>query len=1361
MSSDVMPTIQLLLPPVVAPEPPPSTSVMKISTSRMLQKALEKNTRALYDSGADDNTTNDPFIIFNLRLLSKDKWTTLYDAGKTPHFSKYGGESYLRLKNGQLKTVAMRLTPSMKITAIDPSKLKIQSKVCVTEAHIVSHQDQSYYHLCQYDDGVIEKIPLQKYSHKTPSIERYYSYPFLRVTEATALLYISAGTIQNFSDASSLQHPQIQARSRLNAETTRILWHARLGHIHDGAISLLSTLADGVPKITPKTTIDKCQTCMETKLTKIHKSRDSFRQVDAIRADKDVKFFQHLQIDIGIIVQRSKNEERVKRLSAYNGDTCYVAITCIKTNYVLGATVSTKEPAVKWLQFLLVRYCPWEKKDKTFRMDCGGETGYSSALAKLLEDYSYKLDTIGPDNSSAIGKVERFNRTVKGGIRSLIVSVSWSWKVWNYAFYHYIRIYNSTPHGNAGIPYTNVTGKRVDHSRTRIFGCPVMVLKNGSRPALDNHSRHGRFAGYNGTMKKILYFPKGKTTPLENSHVQFDELFSSYKTEPPIVQELRRAMGRDTTLDSDARRDTGISDNFDIISESEQFAKIRCINITPSGTSPLGIILETDLRTNRGYISDVLPKSLLSSTKNWRTELIGSFVTRVNDELVFTKQEISDAIESALSSDKAFHMTVSTDILETPMTEKKQKAIPQIQLDQLRFIASNLLSFETREDENIARICSSTAQIPDSFDFANISELEIGEDTIKDMDISLSLDDDHDGLLYDDIVKDPDLENHSCAQVNAAKATKDFTSKSSQFTRSALKKLDEWEEWKDAEWKQLDSMVTDNMFGSPISRSDLNRDTQYDIMRVVWSYLVKLHTQKKKARVCGDGRPLRPAKKCLQKTYAACASMTGIRLMLAIAAYENRIVMATDAVNTYAQSGPLEKRTYLVVDDAIREWYYQRYKLFLPPGSLIELKSSIQGHPDAGANWQEKVNLVLSSMNWISMKHEPCLYRKDMGDAPDQLMCRQVDDMLLAVKTEEEYHDFNKTISKEIRMEAENKLATSYNGLEIEQTEGYIAIRIEKYINKVAANHGWENDVFSKKPKAPLSDLMAKDIIESGKGPLAKTPEAKELESQMGFPYRMLLGELIFAFVVVRLDIGYAMSLLSRYAEYPAKVHYLGLKSVTRYLRETKRRPIIYWRKKPMPNLPRGDFVPIMRPSTISYSFPDDPYLVTADVDASHATDKESRRSTGGHIIMVFAAAVLWLAKLQATLATSSTESEFMQAVSAAKGLKWTRHIMNELKRTQTGPSPINEDNMAAIMMVNQSRPTTRTRHIDIQWFAIQEWKQAGDIVMQYINTSDNSADAMTKALGWVLHNKHAFRSMGHYGSPYSYGDYKLETNNE
>ena len=38
----------------------------------------------------------------------------------------------------------------------------------------------------------------------------------------------------------------------------------------------------------------------------------------------------------------------------------------------------------------------------------------------------------------------------------------------------------------------------------------------------------------------------------------------------------------------------------------------------------------------------------------------------------------------------------------------------------------------------------------------------------------------------------------------------------------------------------------------------------------------------------------------------------------------------------------------------------------------------------------------------------------------------------------------------------------------------------------------------------------------------------------------------------------------------------------------------------------------------------------------------------------------------------------------------------------------------------------------------------------------DNPSDALTKALGAVLHGRHAFRSMGMYGSPYATGIGKL-----
>jgi len=103
------------------------------------------------------------------------------------------------------------------------------------------------------------------------------------------------------------------------------------------------------------------------------------------------------------------------------------------------------------------------------------------------------------------------------------------------------------------------------------------------------------------------------------------------------------------------------------------------------------------------------------------------------------------------------------------------------------------------------------------------------------------------------------------------------------------------------------------MFGIPVSRSELSKGpSYYNVMQVVWSYLIQLHIQTKKARVCGNGWNLRPEKKSLHKMYAAFTSMTGLRLLIGLAAYENWFLMASDAINAYAQSGPLEKKTYRV-----------------------------------------------------------------------------------------------------------------------------------------------------------------------------------------------------------------------------------------------------------------------------------------------------------------------------------------------------------------------------------------------------------------------------------------------------------------
>jgi ribonuclease HI len=85
--------------------------------------------------------------------------------------------------------------------------------------------------------------------------------------------------------------------------------------------------------------------------------------------------------------------------------------------------------------------------------------------------------------------------------------------------------------------------------------------------------------------------------------------------------------------------------------------------------------------------------------------------------------------------------------------------------------------------------------------------------------------------------------------------------------------------------------------------------------------------------------------------------------------------------------------------------------------------------------------------------------------------------------------------------------------------------------------------------------------------------------------------------------------------------------------------------------------------------------------------------------------------KYSQIVATSSTEAEFYAAVAAVKTAKYLRSVLSELGFPQAQPTQLYEDNQVVIHMINGQRPTSRTRHVEIQWFAIQQWKLKADIV--------------------------------------------------
>jgi len=143
-------------------------------------------------------------------------------------------------------------------------------------------------------------------------------------------------------------------------------------------------------------------------------------------------------------------------------------------------------------------------------------------------------------------------------------------------------------------------------------------------------------------------------------------------------------------------------------------------------------------------------------------------------------------------------------------------------------------------------------------------------------------------------------------------------------------------------------------------------------------------------------------------------------------------------------------------------------------------------------------------------------------------------------------------------------------------------------------------------------------------------------------------------------------------------------------------------------------------------------------VDAAHATDLEKQQSITGWVFCYAGAAIAYKSKLQTVIATSSTEAEFVAVVHAAKTARYLRSVLKDLGFAQEHPTVLYKDNQAAIAMINQCKPTTHSRHINVQFFAIQEWCWQGDILMRHITGILNLADDSTKALGWILHHWHA-----------------------
>lgn len=417
------------------------------------------------------------------------------------------------------------------------------------------------------------------------------------------------------------------------------------------------------------------------------------------------------------------------------------------------------------------------------------------------------------------------------------------------------------------------------------------------------------------------------------------------------------------------------------------------------------------------------------------------------------------------------------------------------------------------------------------------------------------------------------------------------------------------------------------------------------------------------------------------ETFAPVVRYNSIRFLFALAAKHDMKVYQLDAVTAFL-NGDLQEEVYMKQPEGFDDC----------SGKVCRLVKSLYGLKQASRIWNKKLSAALVDLGLVRSDVDQCIYYH-VNNQRMVYVAIYVDDGLGFSNEEQFAQRIKMELSLKFKM-VDMGLAHSVLGMRIQRDEVNKTFKIDQseYISRVLKRFGMD-DCNPVSTPLDLSQKLTADMC-------SQTYEAqKEMEK---VPYMEAIGRLLFAAQNTRPDISFAVNLLSRFSKNPGKGHWLAVKRILRYLKGTLEMGIVYSK------------------------FSED---LTGFCDADWAADVDERRSTSGYVFTMQGGAISWGTHRQRTVALSSTEAELMSIVGALQEMLWLRRLKAELTPGCTEITTLYCDNKSAISIVRNNNFSPRTKHVDIKLKFTREKLEDGSIKLEYIPTSEMSADALTKGV--------------------------------
>lgn len=443
-----------------------------------------------------------------------------------------------------------------------------------------------------------------------------------------------------------------------------------------------------------------------------------------------------------------------------------------------------------------------------------------------------------------------------------------------------------------------------------------------------------------------------------------------------------------------------------------------------------------------------------------------------------------------------------------------------------------------------------------------------------------------------------------------------------------------------------------------------------------WVYKVKRNTDDSidrfRARVVARGFTQEYGVDYLE-TFSPVVRFASVRVILAIAA-KLKLTLKQFDVKTAFLYGDLQEDIYVKQPSGFDDG----------SGRVFKLKKSLYGLKQSSKCWNDKFTKFIEKFGFTACKSDACVFISNK-DGNFIILAIYVDDGLIAGSNQKVIDSVIEHLRDAFEVKA--MPVECFLGFEIHRKEdGSIFINQAAYARKIQR-------------KFEMEECNALAIPCDPNQILGKFEEAE----QSTYPYRQLIGSLMYLSVGTRPDISFAVGYVSRYMERPTRVHVEAAKRILRYIKGTEQFGILYEGS--------GDG------QLLGFS------------DSDYAGCVTTRKSTSGFTFLLDNGIVSWCSERQKSVSLSTMEAEYIAAASAIKELIWLKRLLNELLPDQFGNVEFFMDNASAENFVKNAQCSKRSKHIDVCYHFIRDEYNKKVFNLEHIPSQEMVADILTKPL--------------------------------